>query len=32
MGESRGQGSLAGYSPRACDELDITEATEHAYT
>ena len=32
MGESCAQGSLAGYSPRGCDELDMTEATELAYT
>ena len=26
-GESHGQRSLAGYSPRGCTELDMTEAT-----
>ena len=26
-GESHGQRSLAGYSPRGCTELDVTEAT-----
>ena len=25
-----GQGSLVGYSPSGCQELDVTEATEHA--
>ena len=28
-GESHGQRSLVGYSPRDCKELDTTEATEH---
>ena len=28
-GESCGQRSLAGYSPRRCKELDMTETTEH---
>jgi len=26
-GESHGQRSLAGYSPKGCTELDMTEAT-----
>ena len=30
-GESHGQRSLAGYSPRGCTELDVTEQT-HAGT
>ena len=30
-GESHGQRSLAGYSPRGCKELDTTEASEHTY-
>ena len=29
-GESRGQGSLVGYSPWSCKELDMTEATYRA--
>ena len=28
-GESRGQGSRAGYSLRGCQESDTTEAAEH---
>ena len=31
-GESHGQRSLAGYSPRGHKESDTTEATEHTYT
>ena len=31
-GESRGQRSLAGYSPWGHKELDTTETTEHAHT
>jgi len=31
-GESHGQRSLEGYSPRGHKELDMTEATEHACT
>ena len=31
-GKSHGQRSLAGYSPRGCEELDMNEATQHAYT
>ena len=31
-GESHGQGSLVGYSPRGHKESDITEATKHACT
>ena len=27
--DSHGQRSLAGYSPRGCRELDMTEAAEH---
>ena len=30
-GESRGQRSLMGYSPRGRKELDMTEATERAH-
>ena len=30
-GEVHGQRSLAGYSPWGCEELDVTEATEHTY-
>ena len=30
-GESHGQRSLAGYSPQGCEELDMTEATEHTH-
>ena len=30
-GEFYGQGSLVGYSPQACKELDTTEATEHRH-
>ena len=30
-GESRGQRSLAGYSPLGHKELDMTEATEHTH-
>ena len=30
-GESHGQRSLMGYSPWGCKELDMTEATQHAY-
>ena len=29
-GESHGQRSLSGYSPRGCKESDTTEATQHA--
>ena len=29
-GEAHGQRSLAGYSPQGREELDATEATEHA--
>ena len=29
-GESHGQRSLVGYSPRSCKESDTTEVTEHA--
>ena len=29
-GESQGQRSLVGYSPRSCKELDTTEATKHS--
>ena len=29
--EFYGQGSLVGYSPLRCRELDTTEATEHTY-
>ena len=28
-GESHGQRSLAGYTPRGCKELDMTEVTQH---
>ena len=28
-GESQGQRSLPGYSPRSCEGLDTTEVTEH---
>ena len=31
-GESYGQGSLEGYSPYGCKELDLTEVTEVAHT
>ena len=31
-GESHGQRSLAGYSPRGCQESDMIEATEHTHT
>ena len=31
LGESHGQRSLVGYSPLGCKELDMTEATLHAY-
>ena len=31
LGEFYGQGSLVGYSPQACKELDTTEATEHRH-
>ena len=31
-GESHGQRSLMGYSPRGLKESDMTEATEHAHT
>ena len=31
-GESRGQGSLAGYSPQGLKELDTTERLSTAYT
>ena len=31
-GESHGQRSLTGYSPKGCKELDMTEATQHACT
>ena len=30
-GESHAQRSLMGYSPQGCQELDMTEATEHAF-
>ena len=30
-GESPGQRNLAGYSPRGCEESDMTEATEYAH-
>ena len=30
-GESHGQRSLVGYRPWSCKELEITEATKHAY-
>ena len=30
-GESHGQGSLAGYSPWGCKELDTTEVTWYTY-
>ena len=30
--ESHEQRSLAGYSPWGCEELDMTEATQHAHT
>ena len=31
-GESHGQGSLVGYSPWGCKELDMTEVTQHGHT
>ena len=31
-GESHGQRSLTGYSPRGCNESDTTGVTEHIYT
>ena len=31
FGESHGQRSLVGYSPRGCKELDVTEVTGGAY-
>ena len=31
LGESHDQRSLAGYSPRGCKELSVTEATGHAH-
>ena len=31
-GESHGQRSLVGYSPKCCKELDLTEAIQHAHT
>ena len=31
-GESRGQRSLAGYSPWGCKELDMTEVLKHAFS
>ena len=31
-GEFHGQRGLAGYSPQGDKELDLTEATEHAYS
>ena len=31
-GESHGQRNPVGYSPQGCKELDMTEATEQAYT
>ena len=30
LGKSHGQRSLVGYSPWACKEPDMTEATEHS--
>ena len=30
--ESHGQRSLVGYRPQDCNELDMTEATEHTYS
>ena len=30
-GESHGQGSLVGYNPRGCKELDMTEQLTHTY-
>ena len=32
LGESHGQRRLGGYSPQGCNELDMTEVTQHAQT